>query len=154
VANYLHIFLAMGGVLRSQVERLMQGFEASSAPISAVEWHQYRSRMDTYFVKFKELMSCLHDQYLPGLMKVYKAGTIQERFAPELQPLRDLYADMMAFQKRMNSIAESSLKIITPNGTILAPPFFKENIFITSNWSKYENEQNIKMKKTMNLLAA
>jgi hypothetical protein len=154
VANYLHIFLAMGGVLRSQVERLMQGFEACNAPISANAWWEYRSIIDTYFSRFKELILCLHDQYLPNLLKVYKLGMLRERFDPDLQPIKDLCTDMLTFHSRMKVLSKSNLKIKTQNGDILPPPFFNDNVFQSENWVKYETEQKSKMEKILLKLAA
>jgi hypothetical protein len=144
----------MGGVLRSQVERLMQGFEACNAPISANAWWEYRSIIDTYFSRFKELILCLHDQYLPNLLKVYKLGMLRERFDPDLQPIKDLCTDMLTFHSRMKVLSKSNLKIKTQNGDILPPPFFNDNVFQSENWVKYETEQKSKMEKILLKLAA
>lgn len=154
IANYLHIFLAMGGVLRSQVERLMQGFEACDAPISSEKWYEYRNHIDTYFSKFKELLACLHDQYLPNLLKVYKPGTLRERFDPDLQPIRDLCTDMIMFHSRMALLSQSKLKIKTQDGELLPPPFFGNNVFLPANWLRYATEQERKMKNVLFKLAA
>jgi hypothetical protein len=154
IANYLHIFLAMGGVLRSQVERLMQGLEACKDPISADKWYQYRSNIDSYFIEFKEIMSCLHDQYLPNLLKFYKLEILRERFDPDLQPLKDLCMDMLTFHSRMEALSKSNLKIRTQTGEIIHPPFFKDNVFQPANWMRYATEQERKMQEVLIQLAA
>jgi HKD family nuclease len=154
IVNYLHIFLAMGGVLRSQVERLMQGFEACNKPIFYDEWYQYRTNLDSYFIKFKELMSCLHDEYLPNLLKIYTPEALRERFDPDLQPIKDLCTDMLAFHSRMEALLESNLKIETQNGQILPPPFYNDNVFLPANWVKYATAQECKIKKVLMKLAA
>jgi len=99
-------------------------------------------------------MSILHDQYLPKLFKEYKRQTLKERFQPDLQPIKDLFTDMLKFQSRMDVLTKSNLKIKIPNGDILPPPFFNDDVFLSKNWVKYENEQGSKMKKIMQQLAA
>ncbi len=149
IANYLHIYLAMGSILRSQVERLMQGFEACNNPISNTEWYGYREKIDIYFLKFKDLMLCLNEQYLPNLLKIYEPSLLRERFNPDIQPINDLCKDMLAFQARMEVLRRSSLKIKTPTGGILPPPFFNDNIFLKRNWEKYRSEQELKIKNVL-----
>lgn len=154
VANYLHIFLAMGGVLRAQIERLLQGFEACDSPIPSDDWYSYRVNIDTYFSKFKELTFCLHDQYLPGLLKFYTSKTLRERFAPDLQPLEDLCKDMLSFHTRMEALSKSKLRIITQNRVLLIPPFFQDNVFMPANWTHYQAEQANKMNHVLRILSA
>jgi len=154
IANYLHIYLAMGGVLRSQVERLVQGLQACGAPIAADAWSEYRNMIDIYFYKFKELMQCLHDQYLPNLLKHYKLNDLREKFDPDLQPIKDLCQDMLKYQTRMEALLNSNLKIKTQANDILKPRYFKDNIFLTENWVRYKTEQELKMKKMLQKLAA
>lgn len=154
IANYLHIYLAMGGVLRSQIERLMQGLQACQEPISSYSWGDYRQKIDIYFIRFKELMSSLNNEYLPNLLKVYKKELLRERFDPDLQPIKDLYQDMLAFQSRMEFIMKTNLKLKTPKYDIIAPRFFRDDIFQSDNWSKYKTEQDITMKMILIKLAA
>ena len=154
VANYLHIYLAMGGVLRSQVERLMQGLQACDTPISSYLWGEYRLKIDIYFLRFKELISCLNDEYLPNLLKVYKKEVLRERFDPDLQPIKDLCVDMLAFHSRMESIIKTNLKLKTSTNDIIIPRFFRNDIFLTDKWVKYKTEQDITMKMILIKLAA
>jgi hypothetical protein len=150
VANYLHIFLAMGGILRSQIERLIQGFEACNAPILADDWYYYRTNIDTYFMKYKDLMLCLHDQYMPMLLKHYRRASIRERFAPDLQPIKDLSADMLEFYYRMDALSKSKIEIVTQDRrTIHPPPYFRGNVFDKDNWREYEEEQKAVMRNVL-----
>ena len=43
IANFLHIFLAAGNVLRAQTERMAQGLEGRGAPLSSNEWSACRT---------------------------------------------------------------------------------------------------------------
>jgi HKD family nuclease len=154
VINYLHIFLAMGGVLQSQVERLMLGFEAKSTPLDIDTWYQYRKIIDTYFLKFKELMSCLNDNYMPKLFLSYDRSTIIEKFDPDLQPIKDLCTDMLAFQSRMDLILNSNLRIKSQTRKVFLPSYSQYNVFFPDNWVKYEVEQDDKMRSVLLRLTA
>ena len=63
IANFLHITLAIGGILQSQVERAITGLEARDA-ITTDEWSEFRTICDVYFGKYRELAKLLWDQYL------------------------------------------------------------------------------------------
>jgi len=110
--------------------------------------------IDIYFYKFKDLIHCLHDQYLPNLLKHYKLNDLREKFEPDLQPIQDLCQDMLMFQSRMEAVLSSNLKIRTQANDILKPRYFKDNIFLAENWIRYKMEQELKMKKMLQKLAA
>ena len=99
-------------------------------------------------------MQCLHDQYLPNLLKHYKLNDLREKFDPDLQPIKDLCQDMLKYQTRMEALLNSNLKIKTQANNILKPRYFKDNIYLTDNWVRYKTEQELKMKKMLQKLAA
>jgi phosphatidylserine/phosphatidylglycerophosphate/cardiolipin synthase-like enzyme len=139
VGNFMHIWLAMGGILRNQVERAMQGFETSNSPMTLGEWYDYRQHLDTYFVRFEELMDCLWFEYVSPLLKTYKLPDIKKKFEPEMNPLEELCDDMLNFRARLEKVRRTSLKVMTPNAQVLTPAYFN-NIFTEQRWKKYSKK--------------
>lgn len=101
VANFLHIFLAMGSILRAQVERAVIGLESKSQPVTSAEWAECRKHMDTYYDRFKQLMDCLWKEYLSPMLREYKIDDVREQFSPDLQPVHDLCVDMLNYRDRI-----------------------------------------------------
>lgn len=139
IANFLHIFLAMGGVLRAQTERLAQGLEARTSPLDASEWAEIRAHVDTYFYRFRQMTDCLADEYLTPLLRYYEAGELRERFAPDIQPLHELYDDMIGFRERVEQIRRANLYFRGPAGERKVPGYF-HCVLSEANWPKYERE--------------
>ncbi len=152
VANFLHIWLAMGGILRSQVERAMQGFEAKVRPMDADEWYLYRQNLDIYFNKFEALMNCLWLDYLSPLLKTYKIPELKKGFEPEMKPLMDLSDDMLNFRARFERIRLTKLKIQSKTYQVVTPDYFK-CVLSQQKWPAYsQNIQriNIEVSKAFN----
>ena len=139
MANFLHIFLAMGSVLRAQMERLAQGLEARSAPLETREWFDIRTHVNTYFSRFRQMTNCLADEYLMPLLRYYEADELRERFAPDIQPLHDLYADMLGFRKRIEHLRKTNLYFRGRVGEKKTPGYF-DCVLSETNWPKYEHE--------------
>ena len=139
VANFLHIFLAMGSVLRAQMERLAQGLEARSAPLETREWFDIRTHVNTYFSRFRQMTDCLAEEYLTPLLRYYEAAELRERFAPDLQPLHDLYADMLGFRERIERLRMTNLYFRGPAGEKKTLGYF-DCVMGEASWAKYERE--------------
>lgn len=154
IANYLHISLAVGAILRSQVERAMQGFETKYQPLSVDEWYAHRQRFDAYFQKFDQLLECLHDRYLPHLKKLYKSESIAEGFAPDIKTLRNLCSDMLAFKQRCKRLISSKLRIRTITGNTVIPPLKDYNIFSDERWPLFEKQQKTRLVAILRNIAA
>jgi len=139
VENFLHIFLAMGGILRSQVERAVVGLESKKSFVTSEEWSVCRNFIDIYFNKFKQLMECLWKQYLSQMIKEYKRKDISEKFLPELQPINDLCEDMLNYRERVEILRIKHLKRTNVNGQIITPGYF-HCVFSPEKWGKYSKE--------------
>ncbi len=139
IANFLHIFLAMGGVLRAQMERLAQGLEAKRTPLEIQEWYESRSHINIYFNCFKLMTDCLWNEYLIPLLKIYKASEIREQFQPDLQPLDDLYWDMLDFQQRIERLRATTLLMLDSRGQ-KQPPKYWDCVFDPKFWLRYEHD--------------
>jgi len=104
VANFLHIFLAVGSVLRAQLERLTQGLEARSGLLTSGEWFSCRGHADAYFELFEKMTDCLLNAYVKPMQRLYDPLQIKEEFLPDLEPLGILYDDMLAFRTRIDGL--------------------------------------------------
>ena len=63
IPNFLHIFLSMGNLLRTQIERTILGLEAKPS-VTVDEWADCRQLWDTYYERFGVLMRRFWDDYL------------------------------------------------------------------------------------------
>jgi HKD family nuclease len=139
IGNFLHIFLATGGVLRAQMERLTQGLEARNTPLETGEWYDCRSHINTYMNRFRQIMDCLLKEYLTPMLKVYEASEVKVQFEPDLQPLHDLYIDMLGFRERIESLRRSRLTHHGERGERRQLNYF-DCVLSDKDWPKYESE--------------
>lgn len=136
--NFLHIFLAMGGVLRSQVERIITGLAAKNTPLTREEWSSCRNHLDTYYDRFKQLMNCLWNEYLSPILREYEIEEIREQFSPDLEPIHDLCVEMLAYRERLESLRNTKLRLVNPSGQKIVPNYF--NCLLDSNrWDRFAN---------------
>lgn len=140
IANFLHIFLAMGGVLCTQTDRLVQGLQSKTGPLSPNEWYTYRKNLDVYFGRFRKLMGCLTKDYLPKMTKDYDLDKIRERFVPDFPTLRDLFSSIVSVREIIEPLRSSKLKVMTTQGQSIIPQYFRNNIFSEKQWPTYEKE--------------
>lgn len=140
VANFLHIFLAMGGVLRAQMERMTQGLEARNAALETGEWYELRTHINTYLVRFKQIMDCLLKDYLTPMLRVYEASDVKEQFEPDdLQPLHDLYLDMLGYHERIEQLRATTLHHRGTSGEKRPLKYF-DCVMNEKEWPKYEGQ--------------
>jgi hypothetical protein len=139
IGNFLHIFLAMGGVLRAQMERLTQGLEAKDTPLETREWYDCRLHINTYMGRFRQMMDYLLKDYLTPMLRVYEASEVQEQFEPDLQPLHDLYIDMLGFRERIEGLRRSRLAHQGGLGERRQLNYF-DCVLNEKDWPKYERE--------------
>ena len=139
VANFLHIFLAMGGILRAQIERAVIGLESKTVPVTPEEWAECRNHIDTYYGRFKQLMDCLWKEYLSTLLREYKINDIRERFSPDLEPIHDLCMDMLNYRDRMETLRTSKLRHVNRKGQTILPSYFY-CVLSPERWQRYSSD--------------
>lgn len=133
IPNFMHILLATGSILRSQFERLVQGFEATHQPLSPHDWFAYRRCIDVYFQKFMDTMNCLCNDYFPRISKDYGLDEVAKRLGDDFSSLNDICQDILDFRTRIESLRVSKLQIMTPSGETVIPRYF-ECVLNESRW--------------------
>ena len=123
VSNFLHIFLAMGGILRSQMERSVIGFE-SQGSATTEEWADCRKHWDTYFDRFKQLMACLETEYVLPMIREYDITKVKEEFGPDLDPIHELCIDMLDYRARIERFRTTKLKQFVSHTREIVPGYF------------------------------
>ncbi|HEX8636204.1 MAG TPA: hypothetical protein VF703_18935 [Pyrinomonadaceae bacterium] len=139
IPNFMHIFLATGGVLRAQMERITQGSEAKTSPLTIREWFDCRNVINVYLARFKQLMDCLWKDYLSPLPRRDAAGEIKEQFSPDLQPLPDLYLDMHGFRERIERLRATQLALRNTQGKVTGLNYF-DCVLSAERWPKYAQD--------------
>lgn len=139
IANFMHIFLAMGGVLRAQMERITQGLESKNSPLTTKEWFDCRNGINVYFGRFKLMMDCLWKDYLSPMLRQNELMEIKEQFSPDLQPLNDLFTDMHGFRERIEHLRTTKLAHRNLQGEMKAPNYF-DCVLGADRWTKYAQD--------------
>ena len=140
VPNFLHIALAIGGVLESQIDRALSGLEARTR-VTVDEWSAFREICDTYFLKYRELNALIWEDYLSKLIREFPQERIREAFEPELQPLHDLSQQMIQFRERVEKLR--TLKCLLHSNKGVGVPFgYFGSVFGDRRWPKLKKEMD------------
>ena len=140
MGNFLHILLAAAGVLRSQLERAICGFEAQTSPLDPSEWFTCRDRFNSYLSYLLQLLKCFSDDYLGSLEKSYKIKDIRAQSLPDLDVLVDLYSNLGQVRERLELVRNGDLKVVNNYGQKLVPPYSDYDIFSNNRWTQFKNE--------------
>jgi hypothetical protein len=145
VANFLHIFLAAGNVLRAQMERMTQGLEGRGTPLNSEEWFACRTHADAYFDIFARMNDCLLNSYVIPLKRLYDPSQIRDEFRPDLQPLRELNEAMLAFRARIDQLRSAG-------GSLRSAGYF-HSILGENRWPRYERKAQESIASVMKAVA-
>ena len=145
IGNFMHIWLAMGRILKLQIETALFGFEAKDTPMNPEEWKTYRDYLGMYFNRFELLMNCLWDKYLHPLTKEYSKEKIQKGIEPDLEPMMSLNREILSYRDQIDFLKKTKLKVITPDMRVIEPNYFS-CILDDQLWKKYEEKMKDKTK--------
>src|SRR5579885_3238053 len=104
VANFLQIFLSMGSLLRMQIERLVIALEARPTDVPVQKWGECRELWDVYFLKFRELMECLWDDYLRPLSSECSRKDLHQEFGSDLDAVHELCDAVVLYRERIEKV--------------------------------------------------
>lgn len=138
--NFMHIALAIGHVLRAQVERALIGFEHTRRPMTGDDWHDHRSRLDRYLGLFKDAVDLVYGEYLPALARRYKRALVRDVIQPDLEPLAALAATFLAVRGRIDACVKSGLCVQTPSGRRVEPLVREDNLIGPARWEVWRRE--------------
>jgi len=134
IPNFVHIFLAITALLRSQMERAVQGLEAKEGFVSRDEWAECRELSDVYYERFKEVTSLFWMGFLEPLSKEHPEVDFGEQLAPDLEAIRDTATDMFAFRDRIEALRVK--KCIAPPSSMPFGYFY--SVLAWETWAKYK----------------
>jgi hypothetical protein len=133
VPNFVHIFLAINALLRSQIERAVQGLEARDGLVSTDEWAMCRELCNVYYDRFREITSCFWTEYLEPMRNEHPEVNFHELLAPDLDAIKETAADMLAFRDRIEALRKSKC-ILQATG---APYGYFYSIMAPEPWARY-----------------
>src|ERR1041384_66314 len=136
VANFLHVFLAMAGILQSQVERAVIGLESKATSVTTEEWGDCRKHWDVYFGRFKQLMDCLWGEYVSPMLREYGVNKIKQEFGPDLEPIHQLCVDMICYRDRIEAFRTTKMKRFVSPGREIVPGYF-HCVLGAETWPRY-----------------
>lgn len=136
VSNFLHIFLSMGRLLRMQVERLVIALEEMPGDVSPREWSECRELWDVYFLKFRELMECLWDDYIEPLGSEFTREDIHQEFGQDQDAIHELCDAMILYRERIEKVRHSKCVLSDPIGRKTPYPYFR-SVLEPESWQRY-----------------
>jgi hypothetical protein len=139
IPNFMHIALAIGNVLRAQVERVIIGLETTTSSLLIEDWARHRRNLEDYLATFRELMEVIFERYVPELRRRFKASAIAEALRSDLETLPQLSANFLAVRDRVEACRKGSLRVRTPLGTV-EPPIFDHDVLAISRWKGWAHE--------------
>lgn len=138
--NFLHIALAIGGVLQSQIDRALSGLEARDR-VTTEEWAIFRSICDQYFSHYRDLRTLIWEEYLSKMLREYPIARIREAFEPELEPLNELAQQMTDFRTRVEKLRTTKC-LTSPIGQKGVPFGYFQSVFNDERWPKFAGDTN------------
>ena len=146
ISNFLHIFLSMGTLLRMHIERALVALEAKTGPASTEEWADCRMLWDTYFLRFRELMTCLWDDYLKPLRARYEQEEIHQEVGQDLDAMHELCDQMIRFRIRIEQVRGTRLVRTDPDGRKWLVPY-SHSILGQEAWGRYATYTQLRQKR-------
>ena len=138
IPNFLHIALAIGGILESQINRALSGLEAR-VQVTVEEWAAFRDICDSYFSHYHDLTALIWGGYLSKMIREFPAERIREAFDPELQPLSDLAQQMLSFKERVENLRATKC-LMSTSGKKGIPFGYFQSVFSDQRWPKYAGD--------------
>lgn len=133
IPSFMHIALAVAGVLGAQVERALIGLEATRAPLDAEDWAGHRTRLDEYLTRFRNLLELVQTDYMAALRTTYPRGAIREAIRPDLAPLERLAKQFLEVNARVVACCASTLRVQVRE-RLVTPPFYPKNLLGGAKW--------------------
>jgi hypothetical protein len=136
VANFLQIFLSMGSLLRMQIERVVIALEERQTDVPAQKWSECRELWDVYFLKFRELMECLWDDYLRRLSAECSRRDLHQEFGQDLEAIHELCGAMVLFRERIEKRRREKCVRREFGGRNIPFGYFR-SVLEPANWQRY-----------------
>jgi hypothetical protein len=136
VANFLQIFLSMGSLLRMQIERVVIALEERQTDVPAQKWSECREFWDVYFLKFRELMECLWDDYLRRLRAECSRKDLHQEFGQDLDAIHELCDAMVLFRERIEKRRREKCVRREFGGRNIPFGYFR-SVLEPANWHRY-----------------
>ena len=136
VPNFMHMALAIGDVLRAQVERALSGLGGTKRPIDAEEWNAHRLRLGQYVTTFRDCVDLLQDRYVPALRTLFGPSQLKTAFEDDAAPMRTLCDAFLTVRDRVESFRVGTLRVRIPSGKLIVPGIFNHDVVSVATWKR------------------
>lgn len=140
ITNFMHIAVAVGNVLRAQIERVLIGFEHMRTPFSNIEWGDHRDRLEIYLELFKQVMHAAFVEYMPNLNRIRHHKFARAPIGADLAPLVELWRGIQRVRDRVNACMGKSLAVRTPSGNVLPPLIRADQLLGPQRWHVWDRD--------------
>lgn len=137
IPNFLHIAIAIGKLVLSQVDRLVEAFEAESlVELRSEQWHEFRFKLDHYYRVLEQVFKITAGDYLTGMAETESAVSIRAGFETGLTQLEAILDHAESVRDRLLKLEGARLVVVTNLGKKTAPGFFNSTL-APKNWKAY-----------------
>jgi hypothetical protein len=155
IENFVHIALAIGGTVRTQLQRLTFGLNALTRPMTIEEWATYRERVDAYLERLRELFGSA-SRYFPKMIAQYGRAQVQPRAGPGLEAFEEVWMDVRACRETIEDLRRSRLQVAIQHGFASVEPQYNDRVNLMSDrlWSDFSEELDGEIRSLGRLIEA
>jgi len=136
ISNFMHMFLSMGYVIQSQLEKLVIGLESLDRDLDPNDWYKLRKETDEYYRKYDDIMKIYSEKYVPKF-KFLDKKKIKEYFYDTYDDVKKLYNALEILSSRLEKARKTKFKVLTLAGKRVEPPTTEYECFAPHRLQTY-----------------
>jgi HKD family nuclease len=141
IPNFMHILLTTSAVLEAQVGRIVGGLSArGEEPLRPEQWAECRRRLESYYMRYKDLLKCLTQDFLRPMLRHGHAAKLKEMLLADAEQFRILHGRMLGLRVRLEELRAKGLRVRRAAGALSKPPFFSNDLLEEKQWERYLKE--------------
>jgi hypothetical protein len=138
IPNFMHILLAVAGLLETQMEKACVAFENQQEVLQSEQWHKFRIQADEYLHLFEEAISIFASEYIPQMMSGYSKKAVLEGLGDDLNIFRGIVTEMMGLRDRIETARIEKLRIQAQSYHPVVPDYFG-SLLGNTKWQAYQS---------------
>lgn len=138
MTNFMHIALAVVSTVRAQTERALQGIESIPAAMDPQVWYNLRKNLERYLLIVEEALSTMVDGYFVSLTKQRSSRPEDPSLNADRASFVEQVRGVLSVRGRLVAALNMGIRVVTPEGHKLRPPFMPRDLLEASRWAKWE----------------
>jgi hypothetical protein len=138
IPNFMHILLAIAGLLENQMEKACFAFENQQGVLQSEQWHNFRKQADEYLHLFEEAINIFASEYIPQMITGYSKKAVIAGLGDDWNVFRRIVGEMMRLRERIETARIEKLRIQAQGINPIVPDYFN-SLLGETNWRKYQS---------------